>query len=369
MPGCVLRYSVYVKPRHDLVNMNVPGTTIPENATNSMQDYNIVISVLTHDPSFLPFGRHLLSLKLLSSSIIAHHNRQCLKHYLILLIMTHEPTLQHPLQSLQARQLPPLVDPHDAALVYPDHHPRAVPTSRFIIDGVLIPGPTGRVFDRVEDVCEVCAEGFAVVFAEVMGADRGDGLEGVDQLVGAAVGGVEADELGDAGGFVGVGHDFAVWVVGQAVFFGVDLLEGFLEEEGDVFAGCDLDRGEGGGGLFGEGFDRVFGLGGHVVDQGAEEAPFFEGGGYRLRLVGRGDGVAIAGYDLEEEIHVFKDLVVGGAAVEGAGAKGVDGGCFAGGGGRVGDCAFERSGGGFVYQVGRGGHESHCECYGERLAL
>ena len=147
------------------------------------------------------------------------------------------------------------------------------------------------------------------------------------------------------------------------------MLEGFLEEEGDVLAGCDLDRGEGGGGLFGEGFDRVFGLGGHVVDQGAEESPFFEGGGYRLRLVGCGDGVAIAGYDLEEEIHVFEDFIVGGATVEGAGAKSVDGGCFAGGGGRMGDCAFEGSGGGFVNQVRGGGHEGHCECYGKKVSF
>ena len=36
----------------------------------------------------------------------------------------------------------------------------------------------------------------------------------MDELVGAAVGGVETDELGDAGGFVRVGHDLAVWIVG-----------------------------------------------------------------------------------------------------------------------------------------------------------
>ena len=233
----------------------------------------------------------------------------------------------------------------------PHHHPGPVPLPRLVADGVLVPGPAGRVFDRVEDVGEVCAQGLAVGFAEVVGADGGDGLEGVDELVGAAVGRVQADELGDPGRVVGVGRDVAVRVVGQAVFFRVDRLEGFLEEEGYVLTGCYLDRGEGGGDLFGEGFDCVFGLGGHVVDEGAEEPPFLERSGHGLGLVGCGYGVPVAGDDLEKEVHVVEDLVVGGAAVEGAGAEGVDGGCFAGDGGGVGGCAFERSGGGFVYQV------------------
>ena len=106
----------------------------------------------------------------------------------------------------------------------------------------MVSGTPGRIFDRVQDVGKVRAEGFAVGFAEVMGTDGGDGLEGVDELVGAAVGGVEADELGDAGGFVGVGHDLAVRIVGQAVLFGIGLLEGFLKEKSYVFAGCYLDR-------------------------------------------------------------------------------------------------------------------------------
>ncbi len=265
--------------------------------------------------------------------------------------MSHEPSLQHPFQPLQPGQLPPLVNPHHTALVNLDHHPRPVALSRFIADGVLVSGAPGRVLDAIQDVREVCAQGLAVGFAEMMGADRGDGLEGVDELVGAAVGGVEADELGDAGRFVGVGHDFAVGEVGQAVGFGVDLPEGFLEQEGYVFAGCDLHRGEGRGDLFGEGFDCVFGLGGHVVDEGAEKSPFFERGRYRLGLVVCGDGVPVASDDFEEEVHVFDDLVVGGAAVEGTGAEGVDGSCFAGGGGRMRDCAFEGSGRGFVYKV------------------
>ena len=263
--------------------------------------------------------------------------------------MSHEAPLQHPLQPLQPRQLPPLVDPHDAALVYPHHHPRPVPFPRFVADGVLVPGAPGRVFDRVQNVREVGAQGLAVCFAEVMGADRGDGLEGVDELVSAAVGGVEADELGDAGRFVGVRHDFAIGEVGQAVFVGVDLPKGFLEEEGYVLAGCYLDRGEGGGDLFCEGFDYVFGLGRHVIDEGAEESPFFKRSCYGLGLVRCGDGVTVARYDFEEEIHVFEDFVVGGPAVEGTGAEGVDGSCFAGDGGGMGDCAFEGSGRGFVY--------------------
>ena len=230
----------------------------------------------------------------------------------------------------------------------PHHEPRPVALPRLVADGVLVPGPARRELDGVEDVGEVCAEGLAVGFAEVVGADGGDGLEGVDELVGAAVGRVEADELGDAGRVVRVGQDFGVGVVGGAVFVGDDGLVGFFEEQGDVLAGGDLDRGEGRGDLFGERFDCVFGLRGHVVDEGGEESPLFERGGDRLRLVGCGDGVSIAGGDFEEEVHVLEDFVLGGAAEEGAGAEGVDGGCFAGGGGRMGDCAFERCGGGFV---------------------
>lgn len=216
-------------------------------------------------------------------------------------------------------------------------------------DGVLISGAPGRVFDRVENVCEVCAQGFAVDFAKVMGADRGDGLEGVDELVGAAVGGVEADELGDARRFVGVGHDFAVWDIGEAVFLGVDWPEGFLEEQGDVLTGCYLDRGKRRGDLFGECFDGIFRLSRHVIDKGAEEPPFLERGCYWLRLVRCGDDVPVASYNFKEEIHIFKDLVVGGPAVKGTGAQSVDGSCFASVGGIVRDGAFKGSGRGFVY--------------------
>ena len=245
-----------------------------------------------------------------SLSITAHHNRQRLKHDLVPFIMPHDPSLQNPLEPLQPRQLPPLVDPHDAALVDPHHHPGPVPLARLVVDGVLVSGAAGRVLDRVEDVGEVSAEGFAVGFAEVVGADGGDGLEGVDELVGAAVGGVEADEFGDAGRVVGIGKDVGVGEVGEAVFVGVELLEGLFEEEGDVFAGCDLHQGEGRGDLFRKGFDGVFRLSGHVVDEGAEESPFFESGGYRLGFVRCGDGVPVACYDFEKKVHVFNYFVV-----------------------------------------------------------
>ena len=265
--------------------------------------------------------------------------------------MAHEAPLQHPLEPLQSRQLPPLVDPHGARIVYPHHHPGPVPFPRLVIDGVLIPRPAGGIFDRIENVSKVGAQGFAVRFAEVVGADRSDGLEGEDQLVRAAVGGVKANELGDAWRFVRVGHDFAVRVISQAVLVRVDLAEGFFEEQGDVFAGCYLDGGEGGGDLFGKGFDCVLRLGRHVVDEGAEESPLFERGCYRLGLVGCGDDVSIAGYDFEEVFHVFEDFVVGGATVEGTGAEGMDGSCFGGGGGRMRERAFEGSRRGFVYQI------------------
>ena len=71
--------------------------------------------------------------------------------------------------------------------------------------------------------------------------------------------------------------------------------------------------------------------------------------------------MAVAGDYFEEKVHVFEYFVVGGAAVKGASAKCVDGSSFAGCGGRMGDCAFEGSGDGFVYKVGGRGHESHCE--------
>ena len=38
----------------------------------------------------------------------------------------------------------------------------------------------------------------------------------------------------------------------------------------------------------------------------------------------------VAGYDFEEVVQVFEYFVVGGTTVEGAGAEGMDGGCFAG---------------------------------------
>ena len=285
------------------------------------------------------------------SSITAHHNRQRLKHDLVPFVMPHEPSLQNPLEPLQPRQLPPLVDPHDAALVDPHHHPGPVPFARLVVDGVLIPGAPGRVLDRVQDVGEVGAEGFAVGFAEVVGADGGDGLEGVDELVGAAVGGVEADELGDAGRVVRIGKDVGFGEVGEAVSVRVELLEGLFEKQGYVFAGGDLHGGERGGDLFRKGFDGVFRLGGHVVDEGAKKTPFFERGGHRLGLVRCGDGVPVACYDFEKEVHVIDYFVVGGAAVEGAGAEGVDGRRFAGGGGRMRDCAFEGNGRGFVDEV------------------
>ena len=38
----------------------------------------------------------------------------------------------------------------------------------------------------------------------------------------------------------------------------------------------------------------------------------------------------VASYYFEEVVQVFEDFVVGGPAIEGARAEGVDGGCFAG---------------------------------------
>lgn len=149
-------------------------------------------------------------------------------------------------------------------------------------------------------------------------------------MVGAAVGGVEADELGFRRGGVWIDDEIGGGVVGEIVFVRGDGFVGFFVEEGDVFAGGYLDGGVAAVDLFREGFDGVFGLGRYVVDEGAEETPFLEGGNYGLGLVGSVDGVPVAGYYFEEVVQVFEDLVVGGTTVEGAGAEGVDGGCFTG---------------------------------------
>ena len=85
-------------------------------------------------------------------------------------------------------------------------------------------------------------------------------------MVGAAVSGVEADELGFVRGGVRVGDEVGGGVVGEVVFVGGDGFVGFFVEEGNVFAGGYLDGGVAAVDLFGEGFDGVFGLGGHVVD-------------------------------------------------------------------------------------------------------
>ena len=148
-------------------------------------------------------------------------------------------------------------------------------------------------------------------------------------MVGAAVGGVEADELGFGGSGVRVGNEIGWRIVGEVVFVRGDGFVGFFVEEGDVFTGGYLDGGVAAVDLFREGFDGVFGLGGYIVNQGAEETPFLEGGNYGLGLVGSVDGVPVAGYYFEEIVHIFEDFVVGGTAVEGACAEGVDGGRFA----------------------------------------
>ena len=69
-----------------------------------------------------------------------------------------------------------------------------------------------------------------------------------------------------ARGGVRVGDEVGGGVVGEVIFVGRDGFVGFFVEEGDIFAGGYLDGGEAAVDLFGEGFDRVFGLSGHVVD-------------------------------------------------------------------------------------------------------
>ena len=75
--------------------------------------------------------------------------RQRFKDNLILLIMSHKPSLQHPPQRLQATQLPPPIDPHNAALMDPHHHSTPIPLSRLLADSILVPRPMRRVLYRV----------------------------------------------------------------------------------------------------------------------------------------------------------------------------------------------------------------------------
>ena len=56
----------------------------------------------------------------------------------------------------------------------------------------------------------------------------------------------------------------------------------------------------------------------------------------------------VAGYYFEEVVHVFEDFIVRCTAIEGAGAEGVDGGCFAGVRLRVLGRTFQGGGGSFV---------------------
>ena len=85
-------------------------------------------------------------------------------------------------------------------------------------------------------------------------------------MVGTAVGGVEADELGFVRGGVWIGDEVGGGVVGEVVFVRGDGFVRFFVEKGDVFAGGYLDGGVAAADLFGEGFDGVFGLGRDVVD-------------------------------------------------------------------------------------------------------
>ena len=251
-----------------------------------------------------------------------NHNRQTLKHHPIPLIMRHKTSLQNPPQPFQPHQLPPFIDPHYAIPMDPHRHPAPVALARLVADGVLVPRPARRVLDAVEDVRKVGVQGLLVFLGERARVQLREIGEGVQQLVGAAVGVVALDELGGAGRgvrvlgevFVAVGEDFVV--LGRGV--------GFFVEEGDVFAGGDLHSRIAAAELFDKGLHGVFGLGGEVFDKSGEEAPFFESGDNRTGLVGGGDEVAVRGDDFEEVGHVFQYFVFRCATVEGTATERVD---------------------------------------------
>lgn len=103
----------------------------------------------------------------------------------------------------------------------------------------------------------------------------------------------------------------------------------FLIKEGDIFTGCHLNSRRATRQLVGEGIDGIFRIEREIVDKGGEEAIFLDCGRNRQRRIVGGNLLAIRGDDVEEIRHVFKDLIVRGTAIEGAGAKGMDSGGFA----------------------------------------
>ena len=196
----------------------------------------------------------------------------------------------------------------------------------------------------------------------MVGRDGRDGLESVYELVGTAVGVIEADELRFVRVGIWIGDEVGVRIVGYTILVWGDGFIGFLKEEGDVFDGGYLYGGVTAVDLVGEGFDCVFGLGRDVVYKGAEEAPFFEGSNDGLGFVRSGDRVSVGRYYFKEIVHIFKDFIVRGAAIKGASAEGMNGGCLAGVRLGVLNCAFEGGRCGFVDQVGGRGYECHREC-------
>lgn len=122
-------------------------------------------------------------------------------------------------------QLPPLIDLHHAPFVDLHNHPTPISLSRLIADSILVSRSARREFDTVDYVREVCAEGFPVRLGEVMRADVSDRGKVVDQLVGAAVGGVEANKLRLFGLVIWIGDEVGVRIFGHAVFVGYYLLE------------------------------------------------------------------------------------------------------------------------------------------------
>ena len=201
-----------------------------------------------------------------------------------------------------------------------------------------------------------------------MGVGCGEGGERGEEGVGAAVGSVDVGVLGDVGFVVGVGDNIGVGVVGQGIFVAQRFVR-FLVEQRNVFTRGDLDVRMAATELLGNGLDSFLAVFGKVVNEGGEEAPLFESGGDGVGLVGGVDEVAVRSDYLEEVGHVVEDLVVGGAAIEGAGAESVDCGCLAGGGGGVRNSSLERTASGFVDLVGGGRDECHGKCCRIGLAI
>ena len=127
--------------------------------------------------------------------------------------MPDESALQHPPQTLQPMQLPPLVDPHEPPIVDLHRHPTPISLPAELINGLLVPGAVRGCLNGIQDIRKVGAEGFLVFLGQAMCICRGEFGKGMEKLVGAAVGRVHLHELGHVFDAIWVRDDVRIAVI------------------------------------------------------------------------------------------------------------------------------------------------------------